>query len=1040
MEICNMESNTVLLGCLSATMFLLAVAFCGVAMLWPRLRKCQFLRARRSNVFVFLSAAAAATCLAQKPTPLPVVPVVPPELVYRTSFDSVASVENPTVGPTGTCNNASFVDGKFGKAMYVPVNTLRARIPLPNGLPVASGCIEFWAKINTTQSTFADGGCPTFFAAITQVAMEQSDHGWYPSAVMGFNSNNGGGKGGLTATLSGYGGLAPYSYLDNRAREFSAYFAIGTQTNWHHYALVWNTNGVAAISGSPNAAILLDGNVICTSSRSTGTTDEKYVENMTKPMYLIMSRPDNYSKVPYCIDEFRIWSTDVTEFAELPELPEISVFGNESFEYDGKPHTIGDPLVDVTDIQYRASADGDPGLEPPTITDAGEMKVWYSANHAVYGVVEGVATVTVVPRQLTFESASAEKTYDGTPLTNGTVVVKGTVPDGEGFTFAVDGSRTMIGTSQNTFTWAAADGTKASNYAVAVRYGKLTITPDAGFEGVTYSIENDAETGEAYVVVSAIAFPSGGDVTLPATIGGLPVKSVSGFDGTGVTSVSVPAGINISGVSFKDCVSITGVTFAADCDYPHAMSFYGCENLREVVMPRGASIRAGTFHGCWALERVVFRGEPVFGYARGDMFEPLAPASLLMMADMICYPASDAAKWRKILRNVGYGGWFGTYEGEWTGLNSLVADFVPAGGGEGGGGEVQPSPGVGPAAQYTTRAGDASGVVLDGASGWDALCVPDGMAWDRSTGSLTGAPNRSGRYDVILVSGSGVDTKIMRTSLEVAGYDPIVGCVGVAFSASGSPVDSLSSYKSLPSGLAWKGGVLSGVPKKDGAYEYTTLVGEPVEVLIRALPSSAAGTFNGTLAGADGQECPLKLTATAAGAVSASVTVGTKSYTMKAPSWAEFATVDGGDGAEHRVFRAVLTGSGGLSMSVELDADAAWDGWAVAAVCEGGALDGLSGSAQRDSFASSAEARAAAAGLVGTHSLDAAADDEGCWVLSPAAGKGAVTVKVKDNGTATVSGKLPDKTAASGSATVLFDEDGPYLAFYLKGKWAKFRR
>ena len=47
---------------------------------------------------------------------------------------------------------------------------------------------------------------------------------------------------------------------------------------------------------------------------------------------------------------------------------------------------------------------------------------------------------------------------------------------------------------------------------------------------------------------------------------------------------------------------------------------------------------------------------------------------------------------------------------------------------------------------------------------------------------------------------------------------------------------------------------------------------------------------------------------------------------------------------------------------------------------------------------------------------------------------------MKDNGTATVSGKLPDKTAASGSATVLFDEDGPYLAFYLKGKWAKFRR
>ena len=105
---------------------------------------------------------------------------------------------------------------------------------------------------------------------------------------------------------------------------------------------------------------------------------------------------------------------------------------------------------------------------------------------------------------------------------------------------------------------------------------------------------------------------------------------------------------------------------------------------------------------------------------------------------------------------------------------------------------------------------------MPGAAGWDAFNIPDGMAWDKATGALVGTPVRSGVYDVLLVSGSGASTKIIRTTLDVAGYAVITGYVGVAFSASGLPVSDLKSYSKLPAGLAWKNKVLSGVPTKAG--------------------------------------------------------------------------------------------------------------------------------------------------------------------------------------------------------------------------------
>ena len=86
--------------------------------------------------------------------------------------------------------------------------------------------------------------------------------------------------------------------------------------------------------------------------------------------------------------------------------------------------------------------------------------------------------LVINPRSVTLTSASASKTYDGKPLANDTVAV-----GGDGFvgddnaTYKVTGSQTVVGSSENTFTYTLNDGTKEKNYNIELALGKLEVTP-----------------------------------------------------------------------------------------------------------------------------------------------------------------------------------------------------------------------------------------------------------------------------------------------------------------------------------------------------------------------------------------------------------------------------------------------------------------------------------------------------------------------------------------------------------------------------------
>ena len=162
--------------------------------------------------------------------------------------------------------------------------------------------------------------------------------------------------------------------------------------------------------------------------------------------------------------------------------------------------------------------------------------------------------LAVNKREITFTSGSAEREYNGNPLTNDEVIVGGDgFVAGEGATYEVTGSQTIVGSSYNSFTYMLNDNTNIDNYDVSSipgtlkvvsRTDKYKISPQAnsktvdydgfawevtGFETDTYEVDgntytvsgleayaNEKEVGEHPVNVTGTAVvkdSKGNDVT-----------------------------------------------------------------------------------------------------------------------------------------------------------------------------------------------------------------------------------------------------------------------------------------------------------------------------------------------------------------------------------------------------------------------------------------------------------------------------------------------------------------------------------------------
>ena len=158
--------------------------------------------------------------------------------------------------------------------------------------------------------------------------------------------------------------------------------------------------------------------------------------------------------------------------------------------YDGKSlsaheATATDKNGNALKVEY--SVDGKTWVSDPAkvnLTHFGHQAVMLRAtgpNYAEGQYATSSESIAITKRLVTLTSEGANKKYDGTALTNGTVTAtpKGEgigFIDGEGVTVTVTGSQTAVGESDNTFTYEFNEGTNPADYQVTSKYGKLIVT------------------------------------------------------------------------------------------------------------------------------------------------------------------------------------------------------------------------------------------------------------------------------------------------------------------------------------------------------------------------------------------------------------------------------------------------------------------------------------------------------------------------------------------------------------------------------------
>ena len=226
-------------------------------------------------------------------------------LVFHCTFNSRDEVATPKLGPNGIFLSGDFAAGVDGLALHIPPYVSAARFELPPETIGRKGTIEFWGKIDVGMAHLSTGGCPRFFALGCYEPRDEISQDW--------NANNGAGGAGLTFRIGGLPIMASSSYSGNPSYDLIKDDIYG----WHHYALVWDVEGITLSSSEKAmAAVFVDGKPVMTTSMA----------NWKGPLlanhrtFLVFPSPAGermpYGRVGYSIDEFKIWDHAKTDFQE----------------------------------------------------------------------------------------------------------------------------------------------------------------------------------------------------------------------------------------------------------------------------------------------------------------------------------------------------------------------------------------------------------------------------------------------------------------------------------------------------------------------------------------------------------------------------------------------------------------------------------------------------------------------------------------------------------------------------------------------------
>ena len=219
----------------------------------------------------------------------------------------------------------------------------------------------------------------------------------------------------------------------------------------------------------------------------TGVAKAEGTEVATYPMNLKVAQfsntSGNFTDVKFMVTDGSLTIAPKSINPE-DEKTGIKVTNPADSKYDGEEHK-NKPIVTDTKTGVTLVENKDYTLAySKNVIDAGEVTVTIIGTNNYTGRYN--VTYQIEKRSVTLTSASDSKVYDKLPLTKDEVTVgsDGFAKD-EGATYKVTGSQTVVGSSDNEFTYTLKSNTKASNYSIEVKFGELKVTAEDGEVVVT---------------------------------------------------------------------------------------------------------------------------------------------------------------------------------------------------------------------------------------------------------------------------------------------------------------------------------------------------------------------------------------------------------------------------------------------------------------------------------------------------------------------------------------------------------------------------
>lgn len=229
-------------------------------------------------------------------------------LIFYCTFDDATSVTSPAIGPIGRFMTGNFADGKIGRALMAMPYTKHAAFEFPAGFIKDAGCIEFWAKILKQSPIVANGGDPRLFTITCADNHEMACN-------IDIVSNDGTGNSGFALRTwfgckSSIGGM--------RYLRYAELFPSRDWRDWHHYAVVWDKDGISGLPQTPKAALLVDGKMVASAGFEPLSAQMTRMPSETPYVLGITNDPvidaEHNTKSPFLIDEFKIWNYAKTDF------------------------------------------------------------------------------------------------------------------------------------------------------------------------------------------------------------------------------------------------------------------------------------------------------------------------------------------------------------------------------------------------------------------------------------------------------------------------------------------------------------------------------------------------------------------------------------------------------------------------------------------------------------------------------------------------------------------------------------------------------